>query len=342
MLNLAGNAVKYTEQGRIDVALRVVAREADGACLVEFSVRDTGPGVPLADQPKLFQAFSRLDLTAKKEGTGLGLALTAALCRANGGALTLASDGRTGAQFCARLRVRPSAAPAPDPRAAEAFSSLRGRRVLVADDNPLVRDLFVAWLAELGAVCEVADHGEAALALALRHTFDAAILDLAMPRLDGLAVTRRLRALGHSWRIVGVSAHASGHDRAQALAAGMDAFLTKPVDLPTLAAALITTPTPALPATKRERIRAQLIERFRAEVAGNAADVRDALARRDWPALHQRAHYLKSSAGVIGDERLYETCSALEDAAEAGDATLADAAWKKCETALAPWLPPDA
>ena len=111
-------------------------------------------------------------------------------------------------------------------------------------------------------------------------------------------------------------------------------------ELHALAAALVAGPAPVISAEKRERLRAQLANRFRAEVGGNTAEVRAALARRDWPALHARAHYLKSSAGVVGDNRLYAACIYVEDAAEAGDATAAEAAWAACEAALAPWLSP--
>jgi HPt (histidine-containing phosphotransfer) domain-containing protein len=139
---------------------------------------------------------------------------------------------------------------------------------------------------------------------------------------------------------VGVSAHASGGDRTQALAAGMDAFLTKPVELSLLAATLVAGEAPKLSASRHERLRAQFAARFRSEVAAESAVLRDALERRDWAELRRRAHHLKSSAGVVGDERLYAACGRIEDAVESRDATAADAAWAECETALAPWLTP--
>jgi CheY-like chemotaxis protein len=167
-------------------------------------VRDTGPGIAPADRARLFQPFSRLDLTARTEGTGLGLALTAALCRAAGGGLAVESDGRSGSCFRAHVVVRPCAPPPAPLPATLPLTNLRGRRVLIVDDNALVRDLFAAWLADLGAVCELAVDGEDALAHGERATFDAVVLDLAMPRLDGFAVARRWRAQGRAWRIVGV------------------------------------------------------------------------------------------------------------------------------------------
>ena len=341
LLNLLGNAVKFTDLGRIEVALRLIERTAPDTCLIELAVRDTGPGISPAEHALLFQPFSRLDLTAPQEGSGLGLALAAALCRQAGGDLTLESDGRNGACFRARLRVRIDGPPPVPPRPADPFPTLSGRRILVVDDNSLVRDLFAAWLADCGAVCESAADGEQALALAQERMFDAVILDLSLPRLDGRAVARRWRAEGRTWRIIGVSAHASDGDRTQALAAGMDAFLSKPVGFAHLAAALAAG-VPVRPAPeKHDRLRAELATRFRATAADDAARVTDALTRHDWPALHARAHHLKSSAGVVGDEALYAACTTLEDAAESHDATAAAAAWARCKSALAPWVARD-
>lgn len=338
LLNLAGNAVKFTDQGRVDISLTAQSPGPDGHCLLELVVRDTGPGISSGDQVKLFQPFSRLDLTAQKEGSGLGLALAAALCRQAGGALTVESDGRTGSSFHATFRARPTASPATPHEVSVPLPSLRDRRLLIVDDNALVRDLFATWLTNLGATCELAADGEEALVRTQERTFDAVILDLAMPRLDGLAVTRRWREAGHTWRIVGVSAHASDSDRTVALSAGMDAFLSKPIELAALAAAL-TSESPSLSTPSlHAKLRADLTDRFRAQAPDDFARLRAAWQVRDWTSLHARAHHLRSSAGVVGDERLYAACGALEDAAEVHDASAVTSAWAQCEVALAPWL----
>ncbi len=338
LLNLAGNAVKFTDRGRVDLSLTAQSPGPDGHCLLELVVRDTGPGISPGDQVKLFQPFSRLDLTAQKEGSGLGLALAAALCRRTGGALTVESDGRTGSCFRATFRAQLAAPPALTPAASHPLPSLAARRLLIVDDNVLVRDLFTAWLSELGAICESAADGEEAILRAQAANFDAVVLDLALPGLDGLAVTRRWRAAGRRWRIVGVSAHASEADRTVALTAGMDAFLSKPVELAALVAALVpVTPPPTAPG-RHARLRASLAARFRAQAPDDVARLRTAWQERDWTSLRARAHHLRSSAGVVGDERLYAACGALEDAAESRNASAAVTAWATCESALAPWL----
>ena len=343
LLNLAGNAVKFTDSGHVAVSLAVHTADPADGCLLELAVRDTGPGIAPPDQARLFQPFSRLDLTAQKEGSGLGLALAAGLCRQAGGALCLESDGRTGALFRATFRTRLAAPPPPAQAGSAPPRSLQGQRLLLVDDNALVRDLFAAGLSRLGASCVLAADGEEAIERAQTGHFAAVVLDLSMPRLDGLAVTRRLRAAGLTARIVGVSAHASAADRTIALAAGMDAFLSKPVELADLAAALAPPAAPADAAPPAQpfhdaRLLALLTARFRASVPDDVARLRAAWQARNWPSLRFHAHYLRSSAGAIGDLRLYDLCGGLEHAAEAHDAGAAQSAWADCEAALAPWL----
>jgi signal transduction histidine kinase/CheY-like chemotaxis protein len=342
LLNLAGNAVKFTDRGHVAVSLAARATDPADGYLLELAVRDTGPGIAPADQARLFQPFSRLDSTAQKEGSGLGLALAAGLCRRAGGALSLESDGRTGSLFRATFRTR-LASPPPPRAGSRPPPSLLGHRLLIVDDNALVRDLFAAGLSRLGASCVLAADGEEAIKRARTGHFAAVVLDLSMPRLDGLAVTRRLRAAGRTTRIVGVSAHASDADRTIARAAGMDAFLTKPVELADLAAALAPADAPADAAPPARvfddaPLLASLTARFRTQVPDDVARLRAAWQARDWPSLRFHAHYLRSSAGAIGDLRLYDLCGGLEQAAKAHDAGAAQSAWADCEAALAPWL----
>ena len=355
VLNLAGNALKFTERGGVNVDLRLVpvgpenfpapsasaeltAPDALPVVLLELTVRDTGPGISPCDQAKLFQPFARLDLTAKQEGSGLGLALTAALCRSAGGDLTLESDGHSGACFRARLPARTAAAPVETSRQP---ASLSGLRVLIADDNSLVRELFAAHLVERGAVCEFAPDGEQALARALSRNFDVLVLDLAMPRLDGGEVARRLRReLSAPLRIVGVSAHASASDRARALAAGMDEFLVKPVQLAALTAAIVGKASASSSSESRAELQSRLAQLFRLEAGRQHAAIMTAVGHRDWSALKSSAHYLKSSAAVIGDENLYTACGWLETAADGQDLAAAAAAQEACALAIAPWIAP--
>jgi len=337
LLNLLGNALKFTAAGRVDVALSVRARPA-GACELEIAVTDTGPGIAPADQPRLFQPFSRLDPAAPQEGAGLGLALAAALCRSTGGDILVESDGVRGACFRARLHLALAAAPV-EPTPAAPVAGLAGRRVLVADDNVLVRELFASYLRGLGAACDAVADGEEAVARAAAGRYDAIVLDLAMPKLDGFAAARRLRAAakpGAKPRIVGVSAHARAGDRDLALAAGMDAFLSKPVELPAFAAALIGDDQPERTAPAAA-LSARLAQMFRTEAERETRTLAEAVSRGDRALTASRAHWFKNSAAVVRDEALFAACAALEDAAEAGEAAAITAAWNQVRSALAVW-----
>lgn len=332
VLNLVGNAIKFTDVGQVNVTLTL----GDTPEQVRLTVTDTGPGIPVEAQARLFQPFSRLEATAAKEGTGLGLSLAAALCRSMQGAVTLDSQAGGGACFIATFRAPPC-----EPHASAETThagALAGRRVLIAEDNTLVRELFVAFLEDEGASCVVAADGEAAVAAGQREVFDAVVLDLGLPRLDGLEVARRLRLQARpGLRIVGVSAHAGEAEKTRALAAGMDVFLTKPVELSALAAALDSTGQGRRLA-KGEELRARLTAQFRAEAAVQRAALATALAEGDRVALQAAAHYLMNSAAVVRDDPLFVAAGALEQAAIAADPAAMSLRWSECERALRPWL----
>lgn len=331
VLNLVGNAVKFTDEGRVEVTLGVTS---DG--LLELAVHDTGPGISADDQPRIFEPFARLDLTASKEGAGLGLALVTGLCRSMGGSVTVESSPGEGACFRARWRARPTPEPGAPP--CVVGLPLAGRRILIADDNALVRDLFAFYLRDLGAECTTAADGEIALTTALAENFDAAVIDLAMPRRDGFEVAQALRAAGRTLQLVGASAHADPADRERALASGMNVFLAKPVELAALSAALLPQAGPA-PSAGLDQLFARLAEQFRQEAPGQIAALGTARDRLDWDALQAGAHYLKNSAAVVRDDRLFEACARVEKAALEKNTGALASAWSACGAALEPWLP---
>lgn len=333
LINLVGNAIKFTDRGGITVALQM-----DSAGLLALIVRDTGPGIPQVDQAQLFIAFSRLDLTAHKEGTGLGLALSAALCKAMGGRLEVTSDGRTGSCFTASFEACPASVPML-PRAAAPSPTLRGRRILVVDDNSLLRELFIAFLTEQGAMCAAAGSGAQALAQADASGFDAVILDLSLPDGDGTDFVGPLRIRGQDTRIIGVSAHASALDRQRSLAAGMDAFLTKPVALAALAAAVVESPVPeGRNFSTAEGLRERLVRQFVRDLPDLRTRMETAVAAGDWPRVEALAHHLKNSAVVVRDDALFSVCTGLEDAASLEEALSARNWWTLCTPHFQRWL----
>ncbi len=336
LTNLAGNAIKFTDRGAVTVSLH--AGPADGGRhRLILAVQDTGPGIPAEQQARLFSPFTRLAQTADKEGSGLGLALSAALCRAMGGGITIESDGRSGSCFTATFLVTPTDAPV-EAAAPAALPAGPAPRVLVVDDNRLVRELFVTSLTERGARCRVAGSGAEGLARAAAAAPEVIVLDLALPDGDGADLVPRFRALAPGARIIGVSAHAGPAERARALAAGMDEFIVKPVPLAALWAAVIgAPPAPAaprphfeLPAALRDRLR----EEFGRELPARRAELAAAMHAADWTRVRATTHYLRNSALVVQATALFEACTGLEEAAVAGDAAAATRWWPRCAAAL--------
>ena len=235
LINLAMNAVKFTEAGHVRLSVR-----ADTDHTLRFEVQDTGPGIPPDKVGEIFQPFTQLDASMSRRygGTGLGLAISSRLARALGGELTVESEVGVGSRFALRIRAeaiaeepeRPSAARA----AAAAQRTLRGR-VLVAEDGADNRRLLAHLLARWGLEVDIAENGVEALARIAsaaerRAPIELVLMDMQMPEMDGYEAARTLRARGFPAPIIALTAHAMEGSREACLAAGCDDFLTKPID----------------------------------------------------------------------------------------------------------------
>jgi signal transduction histidine kinase/CheY-like chemotaxis protein len=245
LLNLVGNAVKFTDHGHVAVRLTTAA---SGHLLV--AVEDSGIGIAADDLPQLFQDFSQVDAAPNRRfaGTGLGLAISRRLVEAMGGQVGVASEPGHGSTFwftlpqaAAPTAAATSSAIAPDPATAP-WQPPPGRRVLVAEDHPLNQRLLTAMLSRHGIVVAVAHDGAEAIAKAAATPFDLVLMDCRMPGTDGFAATRAIRAQEASGSrrvpIVALTANAMAEDRAECLAAGMDDFVAKPFSRATLDASL--------------------------------------------------------------------------------------------------------
>ena len=253
LLNLLGNAVKFTPAGR--VTLRGL-HDASGRARIE--VEDTGPGVPAEHRERVFEPFEQLDSSFARQhgGTGLGLAISRQLVRAMGGELDCGAAPAGGAIFRWQLGLPVVDAPAAVERAA--LPAHRGPlvaagavapRVLLAEDNPVNAILAETWLQRLGVEVQVVGDGEQAVQHALRGESDLVLMDCQMPGLDGFAATERIRdhegrhggLARHGGRlpIVALTANALQGDRERSLAAGMDEHLAKPFDETELHATLV-------------------------------------------------------------------------------------------------------
>ena len=231
LLNLLSNAVKFVEQGSVTLELRGRAL-AGGRHALAFAVRDTGAGIAPADQARIFEPFIQAE-GGTKEGTGLGLSIAREFVSLMGGRLELESAPGAGSVF--RFSIEADAAPAVAPDPAAGVVALapgqHGRRILLVDDNADGRKLLAGMLAPLGFALSEAADGHAALAAVAADRPDLVFMDWRMPGLDGLEATRLLRA-GAGWqpKVVMLTASAFEDERQQALAAGADAFLRKPVE----------------------------------------------------------------------------------------------------------------
>jgi PAS domain S-box-containing protein len=231
LLNLAGNAIKFTERGEVVVSARLEG-EGQAGTVVHCEVRDTGAGIPADVQPRLFGSFTQADAstTRKYGGTGLGLAISKRLVGLMGGEIGLTSEPGRGSTFRFTVRLAKGEAAPPAPRRNDA---LRGLRALVVDDNATNRIVLTRTLAGWGLCVSEAPGGAEALA-ALRSAEEPialVLLDFQMPNMDGLELARHIKAdpALQGVRLIMLTSLGVRGLREHALAAGIDAYLVKPV-----------------------------------------------------------------------------------------------------------------
>ena len=292
LINLLGNAIKFTQHGSVTLALTQGA-ETDDSCQIGFAVSDTGIGIAPEKQKLIFEAFAQVDGSTTRQygGTGLGLTICRRLVILMQGDITLDSEPGKGSTFRFSVPLRhaatqlpvldeqaelqlalapgygapaPVAAASPEPVAAAPATGASGLRILLAEDNPVNQRLALRLLEKMGHRITLVDNGLDALERAMLGGHDLILMDVQMPGLDGLTATRRIRQwevdrAGHV-PIIAMTARAMQGDRERCLEAGMDDYLSKPID--------------------SERLR-QLVSRFHVEQAGPVLAWRGALLRLD-------------------------------------------------------------
>jgi CheY-like chemotaxis protein len=247
-VKLVENAIKFTERGKVDLRVKVASALPDG-CELQFSVADTGCGIPAEKMDVIFHAFEQADTSSRRHhgGTGLGLALATRLVQLMGGRIWAESSVGRGSTFYfvarfgvtdqagqfsvpKRLGAEPVAPSRDEPTAAAAVDDGLPLRILLAEDNRTNQAYAVRTLEKQGHAVVVASNGEEALEAWKREPFDIVLMDLQMPGVDGYQATATIRqaeaATGRRLPIIAVTAHA---DRDQCLAAGMDGFVSKPI-----------------------------------------------------------------------------------------------------------------
>jgi signal transduction histidine kinase len=240
LLNLAGNAVKFTDQGTVRIAVRIEVEDAD-KLMVRFEVQDSGIGIAPHDQERLFKAFGQVEDTMSRNygGTGLGLSICKHIVQLMGGQIGVDSAFGAGSTFwftvalgSARSENSAMAAVEASPSASAALASeFADARVLVAEDNPINQRLIHALLDDIGMQIDIASDGAAAVDMAIAGHYALILMDLQMPKLNGIDATRAIRQAPGCKRmpIIALTASVFDRDWQRCLDAGMDGYIAKPL-----------------------------------------------------------------------------------------------------------------
>lgn len=373
LLNLLSNAIKFTDQGEI---LLTVTLAEPGQ--LRFDVADTGRGITAEQLPRLFEPFQQGDASTARHfgGTGLGLAICRRLVEALGGRLEVQSEPGVGSRFWFDLPLMPADNdPVESTRQAFPLVRLDESQLLVVEDNPVNRQVAVAMLERFGCRVSVAESGAEGLEKAVKTPFDLIFMDVQMADMDGLDVTRCLRARG-GWcgevPIIAMTAGGPGGEQARCLAAGMNGYLTKPLFQEALEAILrrhlhktvpgsqtfasFAEPTgtdqpldqatlAALSESLGERGLASLIVLYREQAEARLAELDQAVGAASPERVNQLAHQLKGESSSLGAVKVAGLAALLERLGregQLGEAGVILADLKRCLAVtlqrLEPWL----
>jgi PAS domain S-box-containing protein len=349
LVNLVGNAIKFTDQGEVTVQVET-STQADANLSLLVTVADTGVGIPTAKQGVIFEPFTQADgsTTRRYGGTGLGLAIAKQLVELMGGQIWLESAAGQGsmfhftAQFGLPCELGGDGAPTltagpPSPLTTvdvDHPSTSRLCHILLAEDNPVNQQLVTRMLVNRGHTVEVVNTGAEALLALEDQAFDLVLMDVQMPGMDGLEATTVIRAREQDTTrhipIIAMTAHAMRGDREKCLAAGMDAYISKPMTATALYTAIDQLlgqesgrkrpiGEPAVDLSKAmetvegdQALLAELVQAFNDGYPAQVTEVREAITKWDDTRLERAAHILKGAAGLLGAQVAYHLADALE------------------------------
>lgn len=340
LMNVIGNAVKFTRNGRITVNAEV-AHDADAGPVLQITVSDTGIGMDADLQTQIFDDFMTGDSSYDRDvgGTGLGLGIAQRFVKALGGTITVESEKGRGSTFAIHLPIEPVAAPTAAQEGRATQAQARPSDILLVEDNEINRVVAREMLLSAGHKVTEAHNGQIAVDMAQAHRFDLILMDISMPVLDGRGATRAIRAgagASASTPIVALTANAMADEQEAFLSDGMNDILTKPLNrdglIRVIANHVVSGGVPsAMPEVTvafaylddlRDTLGvdalATLLTRYAAEVAEVIAYLQDH-ANHSTEEVAQRAHRIAGSSAALGAVDLRAVLIAVETAAKSGD-----------------------
>ena len=244
LFNLVGNAIKFTEHGKITVNISLMSQPGETPSKVLFSVRDTGIGIPAASHCEIFEPFTQVDRSyvRRHQGAGLGLAIVRRIANLLGGELTIESDEGQGTTVRALFPLKtpgPGRTITVKAKTLKSPQTGRGLEILLVEDEAINRVTMARMLEKSGCRVSTAGDGNEGLQLAAEHAFDIILMDIQMPVMDGIEATRRIRSglatgVDPAVPIIALTAYAMSGDRERFLEAGMDSYVSKPVEFEVL------------------------------------------------------------------------------------------------------------
>jgi CheY-like chemotaxis protein/HPt (histidine-containing phosphotransfer) domain-containing protein len=357
IVNLVGNAVKFTENGSIRLGVSFLPRWRSGQSAVGVEVVDTGIGIRQEALARLFEPFTQAEssTTRRYGGTGLGLAISRKIVMALGGELTVRSTPGEGSTFTVTIptgdvsgvKLLPSPGEAvcdgeAGTRWRPSAGALRGVKILLAEDSIDSQRFLRIVLGKVGAEMEVVENGRLAVERAQADTFDVVLMDMNMPEMDGYEATRRLRDRGYSRPILALTANAMSGDAERCLAAGCDAHLAKPIDRQQLIETVTqyamsqtsqtdapaASPSRAVSPGRRDGIASQfaddpqladILPGFVERLSSQLDALCEALQEEKLEDVERLAHRIKGAGGGYGYPTLSEAAKSLEAAAKTHD-----------------------
>ncbi|MEM7475722.1 MAG: ATP-binding protein, partial [Planctomycetota bacterium] len=343
VMNLVGNAIKFTEKGGVEVALSFLNSAEDPQLVIQ--VKDTGIGISKKQIDKIFDPFTQADASTTRQfgGTGLGLSICKRLSEALGGGIEIESVPELGSKFTVTIATGKldestryigsmEESSTTTPRVPQAEISLAGKKILVADDVSANREIIEYLLSSAGADVQLVENGQQALEAANQQSLDLIVLDMQMPVKDGYSTARELRATGCSKPIVAMTANNLQGDREKCIQAGCDDYLTKPIDFDLLLNTADRLCNSASQATAKEKIGESsnrsstqpmlptdtelrpFCRDFLVELFSRLDQIDSIVQNRELDDLLPITHEIRGSSGTLNFTLIEEAMERMEDA----------------------------